>query len=608
VTSDDLLSCRTEVCNFVDWSVHDPDQVYYCFSTDQFIIVEDSPYVPAAEESSEIVNCADECFRAVTVGVPKTFTAALRDPVWGDAARLEFETLTKGSGAIVEVDQAVAWENIKQGAQVLRMFAVYEEKIKDGKLVRKVRLVADGRKHSQHGPTYSPTPSREELLVLLHVFAALDWEFFHLDEVRAFLNAPKQDPRHIYAKFSGDSTVREMVHAVYGKRDAPRDYHDLVDERLVNRLGCERLNMCSCIYVKRDSDRATYVYGYVDDFVIGGPDSTKSQELIAAFRGEAPTTDPVQNPSALLGMELVRLRDKRIILVTMCGRIDDLRARFPKAAAKTRNVPMPTTGYIVREVDFETLSPRKSRVLDRDEVLEYMSIVGCLIWIQGIRLDIIFTVLYLSWYTKAPLQHHLDMAYFCIGYLCTTRDLPLVLGGSPDIGVTTCIDAAHGNGPRGRSVTGSATKLHPESGAVSAKAKAQSSIRLASFDSELDGVTTGFKTTARFSNIFEELGLPVSHTPVLKNDNMAMIEFVKGEGAAKGVRHMELRMWYTREEFRKGKTRFEHTPGISLVADKLTKLGNVPDHREFTMEIMGLKLLGDSGKGYFGAELETPGT
>jgi hypothetical protein len=227
--------------------------------------------------------------------------------VWGDAARKEFETLTKGSGAIVDVDQKVAWDNIKQGAQVLRMFAVYEEKVKDGQLVRKVRLVADGRKHSQHGPTYSPTPSREELLVLLHVFAALDWEFFHLDEVRAFLNAPKQDPRPIYAKFSGDSTVREMVHAVYGKRDAPRDYHDLVDERLVTRLGCERLNMCSCIYVKRDGECATYVYGYVDDFVIGGSDSGKSQDLIAAFRGEAPTTDPVQNPSALLGMELVRL-------------------------------------------------------------------------------------------------------------------------------------------------------------------------------------------------------------------------------------------------------------------------------------------------------------
>ena len=612
ISSDDLLSCRTEVCNFVDWSVHEADRVYYCFSTDQFILVEDDQPDADVElvcADSVDVTCDDECLRAVTVGVPKTFTAALRDPVWGDAARLEFETLTKGTGAIVEVDQAVAWENIRQGAQVLRMFAVYEEKIKDGKLVRKVRLVADGRHHSQHGPTYSPTPSKEELLVLLHVYAALDWDFFHLDEVRAFLNAPKKDPRKIYAKFSGDSSVREMVNAVYGKRDAPRDYHDLVDERLVERLGCERLNMCSCIYVKRDSDgdRAAYIYGYVDDFVIGGNNSDYVREFIDAFRGQTPTTEPVQNPSALLGMELARLRDRRVILVTMCGRIDDLKARFPRAAAKCRNVPMPTTGYIVREIDVEKLSPRKARVLNRDEQLEYMSIVGCLIWIQGIRLDIIFAVLYLSWYTKAPLQHHLDMGYYCIGYLCTTRDLPLVLGGSPDIGAITYIDASHGTAPRGRSITGSATKLHPASGAVSAKAKAQSSLRLASFDSELDGVTTGLKTSSRFSNMFEELGLPVSHPPTLKNDNKAMIEFVKGEGAAKGVRHMELRMWYTREEFRKGKTVFDHTPGASLVADKLTKLGNVTEHRVFVTEIMGLNLL-ENPEAYFGAAAAEPET
>jgi hypothetical protein len=39
------------------------------------------------------------------------------------------------------VIQSIARENIRNGAEVLRMFAVYEEKLKDDKLVRKVRLV-----------------------------------------------------------------------------------------------------------------------------------------------------------------------------------------------------------------------------------------------------------------------------------------------------------------------------------------------------------------------------------------------------------------------------------------------------------------------------------
>jgi hypothetical protein len=146
--------------------------------------------------------------------------------------------------------------------------------------------------------------------------------------------------------------------------------------------------------VKREAGQS---YGYVDNFVIGGTDS----EL--TFPN---TTEPVQNPSTLLGLELVRMRDKKkVILVTMCGQISDLCARFPSAATKTRNVPMPTTGCIVRLVDYlQALSPKRQRLLTKTECLEYMSIVGSLIWIQGIHLDIIFAVLYLSWFTKAPMH------------------------------------------------------------------------------------------------------------------------------------------------------------------------------------------------------------
>jgi hypothetical protein len=43
-------------------------------------------------------------------------------------------------------------------------------------------------------------------------------------------------------------------------------------------------------------------------------------------------------------------------------------------------------------VDLGTLSPRKKRLLTKIECLEYMSMMGSLIWIQGIRLDIVFAV------------------------------------------------------------------------------------------------------------------------------------------------------------------------------------------------------------------------
>ena len=129
------------------------------------------------------------------------------------------------------------------------------------------------------------------------------------------------------------------------------------------------------------------------------------------------------------------------------------------------------------------------------------------------------------------------------------------------------------------------------SGAIAAKASAQSTVKLSSFESELDGVTVGLKKSAQVQNALEEMG--IKHNPLaqLKNDNLAMIEFVKGEGVAKGVRHMELRMWYTRNEYKKGKVDIQYMPGSEIPADHLTKLGTVEEHRQFARQIQGLQLL-----------------
>jgi hypothetical protein len=46
------------------------------------------------------------------------------------------------------------------------MLAVYEEKVKEGVNVKKVRLVANVRTQAQVGETYAATPTRLEFLIL----------------------------------------------------------------------------------------------------------------------------------------------------------------------------------------------------------------------------------------------------------------------------------------------------------------------------------------------------------------------------------------------------------------------------------------------------------
>lgn len=410
------LHVEEEESNFVDWSTHDDESYYYSFIYNAYMVIEGS-YVIKDDD----LECSSEeelCLRAVTENVPKNFTAALHDPLWGDAARKELHTVTEATGAMVKIDPIIAKDHIRQGADVLRMISVYEEKVKEGQLVRKVRLVADGRYHKNHGPTYSPTPSREELLILLHICAARGWDYWHVDEIRAFLNAPKQTPKKVYAKISGDGSYWEIVKAVYGLKDAARDYHDAVEDRLLNKLHFTKLQLCASVYVKHVSPSDTViVYDYVDDFIFTGAVPSSVSNAIAEFREFAATTEPILNAELLLGMEVHRIKDRNLIQLTMKRQIEDLMSKYPNAVKNKRNVPMPRNGYVLRPQEFESLATSKQRVLTKTEIEVYMSIVGSLLWIQGVRMDIIFAVLYLTWNAKSPTQHHLDMAYYVIGYL-----------------------------------------------------------------------------------------------------------------------------------------------------------------------------------------------
>jgi hypothetical protein len=229
--------------------------------------------------------------------------------------------------------------------------------------------------------------------------------------------------------------------------------------------------------------------------------------------------------------------------------------------------------------------------LDAGGITQYMVIVGGLIWISGLRFDILFATMYLAWSTKQPRRHHLKMARHVLAYLYTTKDAPLVLGGCADLDVITYTDASLGTAPRGRSVIANLTKLHDRAGAVSAHTKATDVVFMSSFESELDGVSKGMKSNSRVRNVVLELRQKLKNLPRLWSDNLAMVKFVQGEGVAKGVRHMELRMWYVRERYKQGSILVEWMTGKKIPADKLTKLGTRDEHEVFRKDIMGHGLL-----------------
>lgn len=532
----------------------------------------------------------EDGYRAVTEGVPKNYILALEDPKWGEPARIEWNTISE-SKTMVEVDAELAKRNIADGADLVVIFPVYEEKMKEGQLVRKVRLVGDGRTHYGATKTYSATPSREELLVILHLVAKYGWKYCHIDEIRAFLSATYKGDSKVYAKMKGSDRYYEILKALYGLRSSPRDYGDEVKDRLI-ALGFRALMMSPKLYVLQDieNDCLLIVYDFVDDFIFTSNNTKVLEDMVTQFRTMCNTTAPVWDPKVVLGMEIERDYEHSIIKVYMRGKIRELAEKCEVLDSSVKHVPIPKSGYLVRESEFEGLPRGQGEFVGAKERQWYLVVVGCLIWLIGVRLDITFATTYLAWATKSPRAHHIKMAKYVVSYLYHSIDVPLVLGGTEDVGVIAASDASLGTGPKGRSISAVFVRLGKTAGGVMAKSKAGQCVSLSSFEAELDACCSAIKLMRYFVNLIKELGIqPVK--PVLQCDNMAMIDFVKGEGVAKGVRHMELRMWYTREQYLMNNMDLLYTSGKVISADKLTKLGDRLDHSEFVRDVQGLHLL-----------------
>ena len=151
--------------------------------------------------------------------------------------------------------------------------------------------------------------------------------------------------------------ITYILNAIYGLKTFSHEYQHTVPQRIAH-LNFIRLHICSSIFNKYEDRKHCLVYAYVDDFIFGGNDELHTLSQTAAFRALAYTTEPGKNYFSLLGMEIERDKDRRLIKVTMAKRIQELADTFPQSKSHHRTVPIPTSGYLVSDADFDQLAPR----------------------------------------------------------------------------------------------------------------------------------------------------------------------------------------------------------------------------------------------------------
>ncbi|CAI7897386.1 unnamed protein product [Closterium sp. NIES-54] len=139
----------------------------------------------------------------------------------------------------------------------------------------KARYVARGfsqRQGVDYFQTFSPTPKMTTLLVLLHVAAQRDYELHSLDFSTAFLQGslheeiwlrrPPGSPESFPA-----GTHKSLRRPIYGLRQAPREWHDILRTTLA-ALGFALATADPSMFLRTDTSLPPfYVLVYVDDLV-----------------------------------------------------------------------------------------------------------------------------------------------------------------------------------------------------------------------------------------------------------------------------------------------------------------------------------------------------
>ena len=198
--------------------------------------------------------------------------------------------LATGKDAGYEVAKETELENWKkmgvyevvedEGQSYITVRWVPTEKIVDGKIKKKARLVARGYEEVLDGvATDSPTINKESLRIAYMIIASKEWEINSLDVRAAFLQGRKIN-REAYLKPPREANMKgklwKLIQCVYGLNDASREFYMKVKEELL-KVGCKCSQLDQAVFTYYDSDTLEgIIMSHVDDFFWAGTEKFRT--------------------------------------------------------------------------------------------------------------------------------------------------------------------------------------------------------------------------------------------------------------------------------------------------------------------------------------------
>lgn len=510
-------------------------------------------------------------------------------------------------------------------AMVLRLLRIREYKWKPDpetgvdRWLECVRLVCDGSVDKRPQTYYAETPDRTLLFLMSGAEASLGIRSTGSDVTRAYLNALSLDRNIVVVSPPGLTGLPKealLNKGLYGSRAGALSWQVWIDEKMVKDLEYRKLDVCRGVYMKKAaSGKTVRAYRHSDDFRVSSEDvegrTTEEQKMrglvrmaefapLDRFLGctfeyvNAETGKPDPEGTIVLVRQVDKIRE-------METEFADLRHQFNQRGRVRKN-PVPTDAIKFDE-DLDEVS---GRLLLPAEVKLYQSVVGCVNWVvNSTRPDAMMGNFLLSTRMATPRWWDLSLAAHMVDYLVGTAEAPLVLGG-PVLEPEIYADASFASLPDRRSIMGHLAIMGKGSGAIYAQVSTTKTAVTSIWEAELMAGCRGMDTGLYITQACRELDYPVSGTRVIRVDNKAEVDWVKGSVSNKRSRHIDVRYYRSRHLQESGEVSFEYIPTEDNIADILTKPLAWKLFRRHAIQILGHGLV--QGKGIPGVfeELTEP--